>query len=96
MGFYINPNNGQKKEEWLRENALFLKGNVPEWEVQAKDQILVCLVNNGPFTAAGICYNKREYDAFAQRSDTRPKLWFVVRKEKIIEVCPEIEQTLNK
>lgn len=82
MGMYINPTDGSTKEKWLlkhgrqvmldeaREKADFNSGPLP-----------VCLVDNGPFTAAGICYDARELEAFTSPTDYRPKYWFLVDKE---------------
>lgn len=90
MGFYIDPPN-MSKEEWLRFNATPLDdpfGDIPEGTHR------VCLVYNGGFTAAGICYNDGERDAFAHPDDRR-KEWFVVEDERLIRVCPSVEGRLK-
>ena len=43
---------------------------------------LSSLADNGPFTAAGICYDDRELQDFA-RPDGRWKDWFAVSKDKL-------------
>ncbi|KKK55786.1 hypothetical protein LCGC14_3071060 [marine sediment metagenome] len=60
MGDYINPPEGTK-EDWLEENGELVAA--PSWPPPA-DMVLVCLVDNGPFTAAAICYDEGEFSEF--------------------------------
>ena len=87
MGYYINPID-MSKEVWL--------SAYPEVDPYATgfvdgDELLVCLVDNGPFTAAAVAINKTEYDAFL-RQDGRTKVWYKVPKQDLITVgaIPEI------
>ena len=82
MGMYINPRRGSK-EQWLDENAVPVQpenyGSTRQEQYAAlcKDGFLpVCLVDNGPFTAAGIAYSQGEYEAFSYE-DPRPRKWFI-------------------
>lgn len=89
MGVYINPADGRTKEQWLEEEKFDGETTLPpgyeEFKAgQSQGLELVCLVNNGPFTAAGIAYNDREYDEFC-REDYRPKLWFWVERAKLVD-----------
>lgn len=89
MGLYINPP-GTTKEQWLINNAVGVQ--IPElaWSMHENDPevIVVCLVNNVMFTAAGVAYNRNEFDTF-NTPDGRSKEWWVVPKEKIKEICPD-------
>lgn len=76
MGYYVNPRTGTK-EAWLDAHGLEVTG--PEWSYLATNfpgltpegnGVYVCLVDNGPFTAAGICYNEAEFDAFRAADPT--------------------------
>lgn len=92
MGYYINPKDCAK-EQWLKENALHCntqKGYVPTWETLEEGTLPVCLVDNGPFTAAGIAYSKDEMEAFSEPSDRRPKIWFIVPIDKLLAVEPSL------
>lgn len=117
MGFYINPQN-RTKEVWLE-----MFGQVTETPVWPAPEgtIPVCLVDNGPFTAAGIAYCEQEFYEFLapdstpeeiaaakqrieatgsafyslDRGKQRPRTWYYVPIEKIIEVAPEMAELLS-
>ena len=62
MGYYINPQH-TSKEQWLNDYGLEVIGDDVKWG-RLPDMVLVCLVDNGPFTAAGICYDEVEFNEF--------------------------------
>lgn len=88
MGLYINPQD-MSKEEWLLENAIKLPDRstrlsssplpLPEDPALA----LVCYVVNGRMTAAGVCLDEAERQAFNQPTDERPKAWFHVPRAEL-------------
>jgi len=45
-------------------------------------QALICELDNFMFKANGLCYSKNEFEAFGEPSDTRPKKWFLMDKDK--------------
>ncbi|KKL05784.1 hypothetical protein LCGC14_2219200 [marine sediment metagenome] len=96
MGYYINPPN-ETKEEWLNDNGIEV--TVPEWDLLATNfpgGVYVCLVDNGLFTAVGIAYKESEFNEFNDTShDDRPRKWYVVPHEDIINVCPDVEDRLE-
>lgn len=85
MGYYINPKEGTK-EEWLMHNAI---RELSPAEVDLFDffdggeELPVCLVDNGTFTAAGIAYDLEELAAF-RREDGRPKRWFLIDRADLL------------
>lgn len=84
MTFYINPPEGTK-EEWLATHALQEVRAIPgcfHYD-ETSDCALVCLVDNGPFTAAAVCYNNDEVQTFLH-PDGRPKRWFIVPKRALL------------
>lgn len=87
MGYYINPPN-MTKEEWLAFNGRKLSGAPARHRFE--DDVAVCLLDNGAFTAAGICYSQQELEAF-QGSDGRRRRWFYVHREKIYKLHPYFE-----
>lgn len=80
MGFYINPPNGFPKELFLVEHGTPINQPSGDFDFVGSDSLPVCWVDNGAFTAAGICYSKRELQAFTVPGDNRPKQWFLVKK----------------
>ena len=103
MGVYINPKN-MSKEQWLAENAVEVKTNEKGFdlmrvvladeelkELEGGGHLPVVLVDNGPFTAAGIAYSKRELEAFTDERDLRPKRFFIVPIHKLLKVSPELK-----
>jgi hypothetical protein len=69
MGYYINPK-GCTKEEWLFQYGQPVPASVAKTH-PAGEKVVVCLIDNGPFTAADIAYDDRERDAFALEVVTR-------------------------
>ena len=80
MGFYINPPDGYPKEVFLVEYGTPIKQPSEDFDFVGSDSLPVCWVDNGMFSAAGICYSKRELVAFTVSGDNRPKQWFLVKK----------------
>lgn len=86
MGFYINPKN-ETKEEFLAKKGIAVP-NTFKWENRLPNTLPVVLVDNGPFTAAGIAYSKEEYLQFNNHdpSDERAKIVFLVDIDDLIPV----------
>jgi len=75
MGCYIHPPT-MDKEDWLNEHGIPFLAAPPITETH----VPVCLVDNGPFTAAAVGFNRDEVEAFS-REDGRPKIWFSISRE---------------
>ena len=90
MGAYVNPI-GEEKEVWLeREGNLITEHEAATWDwldwgEEHKERFPVCLVDNGPFTAAGIGFCQKEIDEFIDLSDLRPRKWYSVPIDKLLE-----------
>lgn len=82
MGRYINVS-GMDKGAWLRQNGKSIQQSEAKGVLEAGNALPVCLVDNGPFTAAAIAYDIRELEDFS-REDGRPREWFSVRKENLV------------
>lgn len=93
MGYYINPV-GMKKEDWLRLYAVGVHLIPPKTHRDEADNIAVCLVDNGIFTAAGVAYSQDELESFA-REDGRKKVWCMVPLAALREVMPTIDKVLE-
>jgi hypothetical protein len=84
MGLYVNPPD-RSKEQWLAENGekISLK-ELKDFSFQKDPEHLpVCLVDNGPFTAAAVIFSNREREAFTNPTDDRPKYYFMVPTAKL-------------
>lgn len=90
MGCYINPDN-ETKEKWLEENGELIKSWFPTDKVHFKpyeeycvnNKLPVIIVDNGPFRAAGVCYNESKFKAFTDPSDPRPRMLYLVSIEDL-------------
>lgn len=97
MGAYVNPQD-MTKESWLL--AIGAQASIAEVVDQfdtrfANNELAVILINNGPFTAAGICFSKREAKEFTDPKDSRPKTAFWVPLSALHSVSPELKSYLD-
>lgn len=92
MGWYINPE-GETKEAFLRREGKEVKDI--DWIKIPQGQIPVVLIDNGFFTAAGIACSQDELHAFTLSDDPRPKTFYLVPTEKILEVMGNDEDFLQ-
>ena len=92
MGFYIDPP-AVTKERWLAEHGFELAAGSQQWP-PPRSFVLVCLVENPLFTAAGICYNEDEFSVFNDPSDPRPKTWWHVPGQDVVKICPAARRVL--
>jgi len=85
MTIYINPAH-MTKEAFLQEHGrrMNYRPDVHRWD----DYLAVCLVNNGPFTAAAIVTTPHELEHLLL-PEPRPKTWYWVSIEKLRPYLPE-------
>lgn len=85
MGYYISgPAKG--KIQFIRSEYDGEFISPPEsFKDIADDKALICIVDNGPFEAAGYCFDEREFEEFI-RPDSRPKQWMIMDKKKAEEL----------
>lgn len=97
MGYYIDPKKSTK-ENWLEKHGIEYQGWRDAeliWLAKEADQVsVVVLVDNGPFSAAGIAYSKEELAEFTRPSDYRPKKIYLVPTKAILEEHPEFAELL--
>lgn len=88
MGCYVNlPNDGNKKN-WLEMAGEKFIPNVNSWKEKPKDTLPVVLVDNGPFMAAGVCFDNDEWLAFSEPGDNRQKWYYYVDIDKLRNYSP--------
>ena len=81
MGYYIETAGQLKnKAQYIvdKYDAIILDGVPPKSMVNDLTTVLICVVDNGPFEAAGVCYDIGEYEVFTQPADGRPKQWLLI------------------
>ena len=88
MGKYVERNSFgrlssgyvDKLKELVLDGASVISGTPSEWTTD-----LICVVDNGPWAAAGYCYDEKEFkrwtDSFAN-GDTRRHIWMIYPKVK--------------
>ena len=81
---YVNPPT-ERKEAFLRNEGTEID-KAPQWSEVPEGTLPVVLVDNGPFTAAGIAFSERELREFSDPGDYRPKRWYIVPIRKLLEV----------
>lgn len=81
MGMYINENSkGQPLPTIGKANAL-LEDGAKETTAEFQEN-LICVVSNEYFDAASYIYSEKEFEAFTQPGDHRPKRWLIYSKAK--------------
>jgi hypothetical protein len=84
MGYYVNPKTTSKEDFLKKLGKRILWSDAIEHE-DYTNNLLVVLIDNLFFTAAGICYDQREKEAFMEPDDNRPKEYYLVGMEHLKE-----------
>lgn len=74
MGYYIQVPENKGKARQLAEmhGATILPQRPEAFEDVPDGQALICVVDNGPFEAAALCYSREEFEVFARPDDVGP------------------------
>lgn len=74
MGYYIEVPNPKGKAQQLAElhGATILPQRPEAFEDVAEGQALICVVDNGPFEAAGLCTSREDFTDFTTPDDLGP------------------------
>lgn len=84
MGYYVNPSN-QTKEQFLSEKGERLV-EAPKWSDVPQGSLPVAFVDNGPFSAAGICYSEAELEYLSDETDLRSIIFYMVSIDDLVPV----------
>ena len=83
MGYYIQTGNAWGKAfDLVTDHEAVEVPQPANFSNIPHDKALICVVDNGPFDAAGYCFDSREFEAFTEPDDTRPKTWLLMDKEE--------------
>lgn len=75
MTTYIQTPVTLKKAQWLIENAGAVNMKPVGPFLSDDEHVLVCVVENGPFDAAAIVEDQRDFLAFSDPMDVRYRTW---------------------
>lgn len=93
MGFYVNPSNESVVDFLYHYTKLLYP---PNFENVGPDMLPVCLVDNGPYKAAGIAYSKRELLRFVNDGTNRRKEWFLVPIRDLLKASDLREKDIRR
>lgn len=86
MGYYIEvPKNKDKAQQIVELYGGRIVFSPPLFEDIAPDEAIICVVDNGPYEAAGFCYNQAELYAFTHM-DGRRRVWVIMGRQKACEL----------
>ncbi len=94
MGYYIETPLPTAKALQLIE----LYGALPydgTFEDVPEGKVAVCAVQNGLFDAVGILYDDREFAAFTEPDDKRPKDLLLLDKNTVLDLCPSVAREFD-
>ncbi len=81
MGYYIpGPNLGKAEFLMEKHDAILLTSVEQAREAFLEGLGVICVVNNGPFEAAGYTFSMDELEVFAHL-DGRPRRWLAMDKK---------------
>lgn len=91
MGYYIHTGQDTGKGDFLIAHGA-TELLIPDFF--SGDFMTVCVVDNGRFEAAGIAFNKREFEAFKAPDSRaqRARRWFKVPRAVVEKFCPNFEE----
>lgn len=97
MGFYIEVPSATNKAGQLMKLYGAVNIGLPPKKLAdiPKDKVLVCVVSNGLFDAAGICFSESELEEFKETRTGRPRTWLTMDLEKVCELKPQIAPYLK-
>ena len=87
MGYYIQTPENLRKAEQLVQLYGARPIEPPKEFNPPEGMVLICVVCNGPFDAAAICFDRREFEEF-NLLDERARSWLLMDKKKVIELVP--------
>ena len=89
MGYYIQTKYNKLKAAQIcaKYAGAELTKQPESFDAIPEGKALICVVDNGPFEAAGYCETQRDFDDFTDPKDPRPKNWVLMNKEDAEKAC---------
>lgn len=86
MGYYIEvPENHNKAQQIVDLYGGRISPTTPTFEDITPDEAIICVMDNGPFEAAGFAFSQAELSEFST-DDGRPKEWVIMSRKKACEL----------
>lgn len=84
MGYYLQtPSNLGKAQHLIDNEGASICGQTAAGNAVDHPTLApLVVVNNGMFEAVGLIFSKREFEAFTEPSDTRPKEFLLMDRER--------------
>lgn len=97
MGYNLEPPVARGKAKWLLENVEGAEEQLIARFPDDKNVVLVCVMENGSFDAAALCYSKRELNQLLPHfDDMRPRRWITMPRTAALELCTFTPERLDK
>lgn len=82
MGYYFQGSGPRGKgQELIAKGAREITRQEASQLIESSAaEAVFCVLDNGPFEAAGLVYSPREFAACTMPKDTRPKRWYAMEK----------------
>lgn len=94
MGYYIEvPENKRKAKQLVDLHSAKIEPG-PFFDPTG-ERVGICVVENPMFDAAAIAFSESEMQVFAE-PDGRRRTWLSLPREKVIELCPNVEKFLAR
>ena len=87
MGLYLEPPVTIGKAAWLIANAGATEIPAPDTFAFGPSSCIICVIENGPFDAAGVIFDERELHDFLHDGTGRPRTWLLIKLEKAKELA---------
>ncbi len=83
MGYYIQtPGQNKDKAGYIVANHDGTMIDIPQEgdydKFRTEDKALVCVIDNGPFEAAGFAFSAQETEEFVLSGPERPRTWLTI------------------
>lgn len=97
MGYYLDVPNALNKASQLIKlhNAVDIGLAPDKLSDISKDKVLVCVIENGTFDAAAICFSQEELEAFHYDGTDRRRTWLTLDLEEVVKMKTHLEEYLR-
>ncbi len=84
MGYYIEvPEKKEKAQQLVKLYGARILDKKPSFNEVAPNEAIICVLDNGPWEAAGFAYDARELTVFAtpdRLGYQRPRTWVIMNR----------------